>query len=87
MSADTAFEVGRLFKPLSTIASVLAAPHEDLFIRLPGLEAYYPMSIVDSFGGARNHTGNVSLFQTGTVPVGYDGNSFRQLGNGVNYLL
>lgn len=45
------------------------------------------MSIVSGSGAAINHTGaGGPLAQTGVVPVGYDGNSYRQLGNGTNYL-
>lgn len=86
MSADTAFEVGRLFAPISAIADVLVASQKDLFIRLPALQAYFPMSITDELGKARDHAGGVDLFMVGTVTVGYDGNSFRQLGGGTNFL-
>jgi len=86
MSADTALEVGRLYGQIKRIADVLTSSQEDLFIKLPALEAYFPMSLVGLGGIARNHGGGADLQMTGTAPAGYDGNSFRQLGNGVNYL-
>jgi len=87
MSADTAFEIGRLYAPLKNISDVLTASQSDLFIRLPGLIGYWPMSITDTAGLAINHSqGGADLGQTGSCPIGYDGNAFRHLGNGTNYL-
>lgn len=87
MSVEAAFEVGRLYGPIKAISDILTAPSKDVFIGLPGIEGYYPMSVVGAAGAAINHTGvEATLTQIGTVPVGYDGNSFRQLGNGTNYL-
>lgn len=87
MSADTAMEVGRLFKPISQIANTLVASQRDVFIRLPGLVAYWPMGIKFLDGDVAEHSGtSFSLAQVGLCPTGYDGNAFTHLGNGVNYL-
>ena len=87
MAADTAFEVGRLYAPLKAISDVLTASQKDLFVGLPGIQGYYPMSITGATGTSVNHTGGGGpLTQTGVVPVGYDGNSYRHLGNGTNFL-
>lgn len=88
MGVETAFEVGRLFGPLKVISDAFLASREEVFIGLPGIEGYYPMSSVSGSGAAINHTGaGGPLVQVGVVPVGYDGNSFRQLGGGTNYLV
>lgn len=87
MSADTAFEVGRLFAPLKAISDTLTAAQKDIFIRLPGLAGYYPMSVVTNTGAAAEHSqGGTQLSETGTVPLAFDGNAYRHLGNGTNYL-
>lgn len=87
MSAKTAFEVGRLFQPIKAIADVLTASQKDVFVRLPGLLAYWPMGIRFSSGAVVEHGGaGDALVQTGICSVGYDGNSFAHLGDGVNYL-
>lgn len=87
MSAEAAFEVGRLFAPLKQIADTLTATQKDVFVELPGLAGYYPMSVRNGSGHAVEHSGSGShLLQTGTCPTGYDGNAFVQLGNGTNYL-
>lgn len=87
MGADTAFEVGRLYQPIKAISDILTSSAEEIFIQLPGIEGYYPMSIVNGSGQAINHTGSGDpLTQTGVVPVGFDGNAYRQLGSGINYL-
>jgi len=87
MSVEAAFEVGRLYAPIKAIADTLAASKEDVFIRLPALVGYYPMSALSGSGSATNHTGGGGdLVQTGTVPAAFDGNAYRQVGNGVNYL-
>jgi len=87
MSADTAFEVGRLYQPIRAIADVLTAAQEDVFVRLPGLLGYWPMGIRDNAGNVADHSGGGGFFtETGSCPTGYDGNSFVHLGNGVNYL-
>jgi len=87
MTLETAYEVGRLFAPLNTIASVLTASQKDIFIRLPGLAGYYPMSVVTNTGAAGEHSqGGTQLSETGVVPIAFDGNAYRHLGNGTNYL-
>lgn len=87
MTADTALEVGRLYQPIKRIADILTAGQEDIFIRLPGLLGYFPMSITDGIGKAVNHAqGAIDLTQQGVCPIGYDGNSYRHLGDGANYL-
>lgn len=87
MSEDTALEVGRLYVPLKQIADTLVTSQKDVFIRLPGLIAYWPMGIRDISGNVRDHSGAGStLPEVGTCPVGYDGNAFSHLGNGTNYL-
>ncbi len=87
MSADTAFELGRLYQPIKQIADNLAASRNDVFIELPGLMAYFPMGIRFANGSVVGHSGaGASLVQTGVCPVGYDGKSFAGLGNGTNYL-
>lgn len=87
MGVETAFEVGRLYQPIKAISDILTSSREDIFTNLPGIEGHYPMSVVNSTGRAISDTGAGSpLIQTGLVPVGYDGNSYRQLGNGTNYL-
>ncbi len=87
MSKESAFEVGRLYLPIKTIADTLTASREDVFVGLPGLIAYYPMGIRDISGNVRDHSGAGStLPEVGTCAVGYDGNSFTHLGNGTNYL-
>lgn len=87
MSADTAFEVGRLFGPIKAISDVLSASQKDVFVNLPGLAGYYPMGIRNQSGQVIEHSGTgANLLQLGTCPVGYDGNSFCHLGDGINYL-
>ena len=87
MSSDTAVEVGRLYQPIKSIADVLTASQKDLFVRLPGLQGYWPMGIRTASGGAVEHSGTgTHLQQTGTCPTDYDGNSYVHLGDGTNYL-
>jgi len=86
MSEDTAFEVGRLYGPLRAISDTLAASQKDIFVRLPGLVAYYPMGIRGNSWAIEHGGIGYHLFQAGTCPTGYDGNSFVHLGSGVNYL-
>lgn len=87
MSEQSAFEVGRLFEPIKRIADTLSSSQKDVFVRLPGLISYWPMGIRDIGGNVRDHSGAGStLSETGSCPVGYDGNSFSHLGNGTNYL-
>lgn len=87
MSDKTAFEVGRLYAPVKQIADTLTASQQDLFVRLPGLQGYWPMGIRFSSGAVVEHGGaGNSLLQTGTCPVGFDGDSYAHLGDGTNYL-
>jgi len=87
MSAATAFEVGRLYEPIKAIADTLTASQKDIFVKLPGLAAYYPMGIRNQSGHAVEHSGTGSnLLQVGTCPTDFDGNSYAHLGNGTNYL-
>lgn len=87
MSASTNFEIARLGVPLQQIADTLSASQKDLFVRLPGLLAYWPMGIRGLTGNVLDHSGaGRSLFETGVCPTGYDGNAFVHLGNGTNFL-
>lgn len=86
MSADTAFEVGRLYTPLRQIADVLTATGHGAIDVLPGLQQYWT-------GGTRRFNGQIAehggggtaLTEFGSIPTGYDGNSYFHVGNGVNY--
>lgn len=87
MGDRTAFEVGRLYPLLKTVADTLTASQKDVFVRLPGLLGYWPMGIRDGAGNVPDHAGGGGFFtEVGTVPTDYDGNSFVHLGNGINYL-
>lgn len=87
MSDRTAFEVGRLYQPIKAIADTLVASQKDIFVRLPGLIGYWPMGIRAASGQVVEHGGSgFNLLQTGTCPVGFDGNSFSHLGNGTNFV-
>ncbi len=86
MGERTAFEVGRLYQPIKQIADVLTASQKDIFIRLPGLEEYWPCGIRLNGGALADHArGGVHLSEVGAVPTGFDGDSYAHLGNGVNY--
>lgn len=86
MSAETALEVGRLYGPIKQIADTLTEAQKDVFVRLPGLELYWPCGIRDRFAKLIDHTGGGGeLTQVGTCPSGYDGNAYVKLGDGVNY--
>ncbi len=88
MSKESAFEVGRLYLPIQTIAETLTASQKDIFVRLPGLTAYFPCSIRDQSGNVVNHTAAAGhLTETGSCPTGFDGNPYVHLGNGTNYLV
>jgi len=87
MSLETAFEIGQAGLQIKRIADILSASQKDIFVRLPGLLAYFPMGIRRENGIVGDHTGSgLILSQTGVCPTGYDGNSFLHLGDGVNYL-
>ncbi len=86
MGDKSAFEIGRLYVPLKAIADTLTASQKDVFIRLPGLMAYWTGGTRGLNAGLSDHSGSgLPLSQTGTCPTGYDGNPFVHLGNGVNY--
>ena len=87
MGLETAFEVGRLYGPIKSIADVLTASQKDVFVRLPGLVAYWPMGI-RTLGDVVEHGGSgIILNETGVCPTGYDGVSpYAHLGNGTNYV-
>jgi len=81
-----AIEIGRLYPPLKQIADTLTSSQKDLFVRLPGLLAYWPCGIRSATATLIEHTGNsLHLTQVGTNETGYDGNSYTHLGNGTNY--
>jgi len=87
MGLETAFEIGQASLQIKRIADILSASQKDVFVRLPGLMAYWPMGIRLSSGAVAEHAGpGNSLLQTGICPTGYDGNSFAHLGDGTNYL-
>ncbi len=84
--SNESVEIGRLYGPIKQIADVLTASQKDLFVGLPGLTGYFPMSIVNTAAKAVNHAqAGLDLAQTGVCPIGYDGNSYRHTGDGVNY--
>ncbi len=87
MSITTDFELGQIGAQIKRLADVATGGQKDIFVRLPGLEGYYPMGIVDQNAKAINHAiWQQDLLQTGVCPIGYDGNSYREVGNGINYL-
>jgi len=87
MSYETAFEVGRLFLPLKTIADAINPVERDPFIHLPALRAYWPMSIVRSTGAAEDHAGtSVGLLRQGGPLYGFDGNAYIELGISNGYM-
>ncbi|KKK90530.1 hypothetical protein LCGC14_2722070 [marine sediment metagenome] len=87
MSYETAFEVGRLFHPLKTIADAVSPVERDPFIHLPALRAYWPMSIVRSTGAAEDHAGtSVGLLRQGGPLYGFDGNAYIELGISNGYM-
>ncbi len=85
MSKESAFEIGRLFLPIKMIADTLTASQKDVFVRLPGLVAYWPSGIRAS-GAIIDHSGGGNpLTMVGNGQVGYDGNAYAHLGGGTNY--
>lgn len=87
MSLEAAFEVGRLFLPLKTIADQFSLAQKDLFIRLPGLRGYWPMSAVNYLGRAIDHSNaSVNLQRTGAPTYAFDGNAYVQLGVATDFL-
>lgn len=87
MSLEAAFEVGRLYLPLKTIADQFSLDQKDLFVRLPALRAYWPMSAVNYLGRAIDHS-NASVFlqRQGAPTYGFDGNAYAQLGVANDFL-
>lgn len=85
MSEDTAFEIGRLYVPIKQIADTLVASQKDVFVRLPGLVAYWPMGIRAAASAMEHGGSGLTLTQVGVCPAGYDGDAFAHLGNGTNY--
>jgi len=86
MSERAAFEIGRLYQPIKAIADTLTAVQKDVFVRLPGLQNYYPGGIRTQSGQLGEHArGGFDPPQVGTVITGYDGNAYSHLGNGTNY--
>lgn len=87
MGLETAFEVGRLFLPLKTIADQFSLAQKDLFVRLPALRAYWPMSVAKSASSIADHSGaSVHLLKTGNPTLGFDGNAYIQLGVATDYM-
>lgn len=56
MSLESAFEIGRLYLPLKSLADCTCAEggRDDPFLYLPGLRGYWPMSSVGTAGQAIN---------------------------------
>lgn len=87
MSLEAAFEVGRLYLPLKTIADQFSLAQKDLFIRLPALRGYWPMSAVNYLGRAIDHSNaSVNLQRTGAPTYNFDGNAYVQLGVATDFL-
>lgn len=87
MGLETAFELGRLYQPIKTIADTLQSSQDKIFLELPGLIAWFPGGVTSDNG----HMVNTALFPTymeqqGTCPIGYDSHPYRTTGNGTNYL-
>lgn len=86
MSAEAAFEVGRLYEPIKQIADVLTSSKDEIFLHLPGLIAWFPAAVVGQSGQAANLAGvQGDPLQVGSCPLNYDGHAYRSTGNGTNY--
>lgn len=86
MGLEEAFEIAQVGVQVKRIADVLTASQKDVFIRLPGLEQYYPGGIRTPSGQLADHAkGGAHVNQVGAVPTGFDGDAYVHLGNGVNY--
>ncbi len=86
MSLEEAFEIAQVGQQVKRIADVLTDSQKDVFVRLPGLQQYWPCGIRDINGELAEHGGGgKTLAQTGVSPTGYDGNSYAHVGNGINY--
>lgn len=86
--SNESVEIGRLWLQLKRIADAMVAPAREPFVNLPGLRGYWPMSIVDFLGNAKDHSAASSdLARAGAPQFGYDGsNAYAQCGVGNDYL-
>lgn len=88
MSADTAFEVGRLYQPIKAIAEAMSAARAKIFLELPGIIAWWPCGPGGGTGWAEGTVGNRSLQPNGNHKFGYDGNPYLDLpGGSGNYMV
>lgn len=95
MSLTTAFEVGLIRPVIQGITDVLAAgisvniipETREPFVNLPGLRGYWPMSVVDFLGNAKDHSGASSdLARVGSPQFGHGSGSYIQCSPVGNYL-
>jgi len=85
--SNESIEIGRLWLQLKRIADSLVPQVREPFIGLPGLLGYWPMSIVDFLGNAKDHSGASSdLARIGAPTFNYDGDSYVQCGVATDYL-
>lgn len=85
--SNESVEIGRLYLPIKQIADALVPQEREPFINLPGLRGYWPMSVVDYTGKAKDHSGASSdLSRVGSPTFGFDGNSYVQCGAGNDFL-
>jgi len=85
--SNESVEIGRLYLPIKQIADAIDPKRRELFVNLPGLRGYWPMSAVDWLGNAKDHSGASSDLSRAGAPVfGYDGNGYIQCGVGNDYL-
>lgn len=85
--SNESIEIGRLWLQLKRIADAMVPQLREPFVNLPGLRGYWPMSVVDFLGNAKDHSGASSdLSGSGSPTFGYDGNAFVQTGVGTDYL-
>lgn len=86
MDEKSAFEIGRLYPLVKAIADTLTTSQKDVFIRLPGLIAYWTGGTRGVNAALSDHSGSaLPLSETGVCQTGYDGNPFVHLGDGTNY--
>lgn len=85
--SNESVEIGRLWLQLKRIADAMVPQVREPFIGLPGLLGFWPMSIVDFLGNAKDHSGASSdLARIGSPTFGYDGNAYVQCGVANDYL-
>lgn len=85
--SNESVEIGRLYKPIKAIADAIVPQVREPFVNLPGLRGYWPMSVVDFLGNAKDHSGASSdLARVGSPQFGYDGDAYVQCGVGSDYL-